>query len=106
MTTHIHSRAFKLQVVREELRGAKRLNQLCREYGISARVLCKWRKAYAERGEAAFATRQAGAEAPEEQTPEQRLALSAKRLYSSLRLSFYPRWSGKMGALHRAFQML
>ncbi|MGZ3715963.1 MAG: transposase [Ktedonobacterales bacterium] len=54
MTTHIHSREFKLQVVREELTGAKRPSQLCREYGISASVLCKWRRAYAQRGEAAF----------------------------------------------------
>lgn len=55
MTARIHSREFKLQVVREELTGAKRPSQLCREYGISASVLCKWRTAYAARGEAAFA---------------------------------------------------
>lgn len=76
MTAHVHSRECKLQVVREELTGAKRPSQLCREYGISASVLCKWRKAYAARGEAAFAPRRAGAGAgaPEEPTPEERVA--------------------------------
>ncbi len=72
MTAHVHSRAFKLQVVREELTGAKRPSQLCREYGISASVLCKWRKAYAERGEAAFTAR--AAERTEEPPLEERVA--------------------------------
>ncbi len=72
MTTHIHSREFKLQVVREELTGAKRPSQLCREYGISTSVLCKWRAAYAARGEAAFPARRAAA--PEEVPLEQRVA--------------------------------
>ncbi len=73
MTVHVHSRAFKLQVVREELRGAKRPSQLCREYGISTRVLCKWRNAYAARGEAAFASSRLD-EPPAEQPLEHRVA--------------------------------
>lgn len=74
MAARVHSRAFKLQVVREELTGAKRPSQICREYGISASVLCKWRKAYAARGEAAFPPRAAGTEASEEPPLEQRVA--------------------------------
>jgi transposase len=70
---HTHSRAFTLQVVREELTGAKRPSQLCREYGISASVLCKWRKAYAARGEAAFPAR-GTPESTEEEPLEQRMA--------------------------------
>lgn len=65
MTARRHSREFKLQVVREELTGAKRPSQLCREYGISASVLCKWRQAYAARGEAAFTVRAADSAAVE-----------------------------------------
>lgn len=73
MPAHVQSREFKLQVVRELLTGPKRPSQICREHGISASVLCKWRKAYAERGEAAFAT--CGAQTqPLEQPLEQRVA--------------------------------
>jgi len=70
MTARGHSREFKLQVVREELTGAKRPSQLCREYGISASVLCKWRRAYAAQGEAAFPARAA----PVAQSLEERVA--------------------------------
>ncbi|MFT4040250.1 MAG: helix-turn-helix domain-containing protein [Thermomicrobiales bacterium] len=50
----IHSREFKLQVVQEVASGAKRPAQACREYGLANSVLDRWRREYAERGEAAF----------------------------------------------------
>ena len=52
-----HSREFKLQVVNEVNSGAKRPAQVCREYGLANSVLDRWRREYAERGEAAFSPR-------------------------------------------------
>jgi transposase-like protein len=49
-----HSREFKLEVVRQVASGAKRPAQVCREYTLANSVLDRWRKEYAERGEAAF----------------------------------------------------
>jgi len=50
----VHSREFKLEVVRQVASGAKRPAQVCREYTLANSVLDRWRKEYAERGEAAF----------------------------------------------------
>ncbi len=49
-----HSRAFKLQVVREVTDGGKTFAQACREHDISESLLLRWRKEYTARGEAAF----------------------------------------------------
>ncbi len=51
------TREFKLEIVRQLACGAKRPAQVCREHGLADSVLSRWRKAYAERGEAAFAPR-------------------------------------------------
>ena len=48
------SREFKLHVVRQVSSGAKRPAQVCREHHLAESVLARWRKEYAERGEAAF----------------------------------------------------
>ncbi len=53
-----HSRDFKLEVVHQVVSGVRRPAQVCREYGLSRSVLDRWRREYAERGEAAFALRE------------------------------------------------
>lgn len=64
------TREFKLDVVRQLATGAKRPAQVCREHGLADSVLARWRKEYADRGEAAFAPRPLQ---PEAQTAEARL---------------------------------
>ena len=54
MQKRMHSREFKLDVVRQIATGQKRPAQVCREYGVAESVLSRWRKEYQERGEAAF----------------------------------------------------
>lgn len=54
MQKRVHSREFKLEVVRQITTGQKRPAQACREYGLADSVLSRWRKEYQERGEAAF----------------------------------------------------
>ena len=49
------SREFKLAVVRQVVVDEQRPAQVCREHGIAAGLLLRWRREYAERGEAAFA---------------------------------------------------
>jgi transposase len=49
-----HTREFKLEVVRQIASGEKRPAQVCREYRLADSVISRWRKQYAERGEAAF----------------------------------------------------
>lgn len=56
MQRRVHSREFKLDVVRQIATGQKRPAQACREYGLAESVLSRWRKEYQERGEAAFQT--------------------------------------------------
>ena len=48
------SREFKLAAVRQVTNGEKRPAQVCREYGIAAGLLLRWRREYEARGEAAF----------------------------------------------------
>jgi transposase len=62
MRGRTHRREFKLEVVRQVVSGAKTPAQACREYEIANSVLDRWRKAYAERGEAAFTPREASRE--------------------------------------------
>ena len=48
------TREFKLEVVRQIERGAKRPVQVCREYSLAEHVLNRGRKEYEARGEASF----------------------------------------------------
>jgi transposase len=52
------SREFKLEVMHQLERGERRPAQLCREHGLADGVLWRWRREYAERGEAAFGPRE------------------------------------------------
>jgi len=70
MQKRVHSREFKLEVVRQAASGEKRLAQLCREYGLAESVLSRWRKEYQEKGEAAFQVPSSG----EGTTQEQKIA--------------------------------
>lgn len=70
MQKRMHSREFKLEVVRQVATGEKRPAQICREYGLADSVLSRWRKDYQERGEAAFQVIASG----EVSTHEQKIA--------------------------------
>ncbi len=48
---------FKARVVLEALRGQKSLAEICRENGIAADLLCRWRDALLERAAELFKTR-------------------------------------------------
>ena len=48
------SREFKLAAVQDVVSGEKRLALVCREHGLAAGLLLRWRREVAERGEAAF----------------------------------------------------
>jgi len=61
MKRRVHSREFKLEVVRQVATGEKRPAQVCREHNLANSVLDRWRKEYEQRGEAAF-SEQAGTE--------------------------------------------
>ncbi len=63
------SREFKLEVVRQ-VEAGQRPAQVCREHGIADGVLWRWRREYGERGEAAFASPEAGSQ----QAMERRIA--------------------------------
>jgi transposase len=58
MHGRMHSREFKLDVVRQVVSGAKRPAQVCREYELDESLLLRWRHEYEQRGEAAFLPRQ------------------------------------------------
>jgi putative transposase len=49
------SREFKLAAVRQVVDEGQRPAQVCREHGLAEGLLLRWRREYAERGEAAFA---------------------------------------------------
>jgi transposase len=68
MTGRVHTREFKLQVVRAIAHGEKRPAQVCREFSLADSVLQRWRQEYAARGEAAFTP----------QEPSDREALAAR----------------------------
>jgi transposase-like protein len=57
MPGRVHTREFKLQVVRQIASGEKRPAQVCREHQLANSVLARQRAEYAERGEAAFTPR-------------------------------------------------
>lgn len=50
-----YTREFKLELVRQIASGERRPAQICREHNLADGVLWRWRREYAERGEAAFA---------------------------------------------------
>ena len=45
MQKRMHSREFKLDVVRQIASGRKRPAHVCREYGLAESVLSRWRRA-------------------------------------------------------------
>jgi putative transposase len=54
MSGRVHSREFKLTVVRQLASGEKRPAQVCREHNLAESVLSRWRKEYEQRGDEAF----------------------------------------------------
>jgi transposase-like protein len=54
----VHSREFKLALVRQVASGEKRPAQVCREHGIGEGLLLRWRREYEARGEEAFGPHQ------------------------------------------------
>jgi len=58
MPGRIHSREFKLTIVRQVASGEQRPAQICREHHLDESVLLRWRKEYDARGEAAFTPRE------------------------------------------------
>src|SRR5579875_454102 len=70
MQKRMHSREFKLDVVRQIASGHKRPAQVCREYGLAESVLSRWRREYQQRGESAFLPPQS----EQSSTQEQRIA--------------------------------
>ena len=77
----VHSREFKLSVVRQVAGGEKRPAQVCREHGLAEGLLLRWRREYETRGEAAFAPHQPS----ETETLERRVA-ELERLCGQLAL--------------------
>jgi transposase len=54
MSGRVHSRDFKLTVVRQLASGEKRPAQICREHNLASSVVSRWRNEYDQRGEEAF----------------------------------------------------
>jgi transposase len=57
MRGRVHTREFKLQVVRAIASGEQRPAQVCREYRLANGMVDRWRAEYRERGEQAFTPR-------------------------------------------------
>jgi putative transposase len=77
----VHSREFKLSVVRQVASGERRPAQICREHGIGEGLLLRWRREYEARGEAAFAPHQ-----PSETEALERRIADLERLCGQLAL--------------------
>ena len=77
----VHSREFKLALVRQVASGERRPGQVCREHGIAEGLLLRWRREYEARGEAAFAPH-----APSETESLQRRIAELERLCGQLAL--------------------
>ena len=77
----VHSREFKLSVVRQVASGERRPAQVCREHGIGEGLLLRWRREYEARGEAAFTQ----AQPPETEALRRRIA-ELERLCGQLAL--------------------
>src|SRR5437764_1366781 len=54
MSGRVHSREFKLTVVRQLASGEKRPAQICREHNLASSVVSRWRNEYDQHGEEAF----------------------------------------------------
>ena len=54
MGGRVHSREFKLSIVRQLASGEKRPAQICREHNLAPSVVSRWRSEYDQRGEEAF----------------------------------------------------
>lgn len=54
MNGRVHSREFKLTLMRQLASGEKRPAQVCREHQLSSSVLSRWQHDYRLHGEAAF----------------------------------------------------
>jgi transposase len=54
MGGRVHSREFKLTVVRQLASGEKRPAQICREHNLASSVVSRWRNEYEKLGEEAF----------------------------------------------------
>jgi len=54
MGGRVHSREFKLTVVRQLANGEKRPAQICREHNLAPRVVSRWRNEYDQHGEKGF----------------------------------------------------
>ncbi len=63
MSGRVHSREWKLTIVRQVASGEKRPAQICREHHLASSVVSRWRNAYDQRGEEAFVSK-ASSEAP------------------------------------------
>ena len=77
----VHSREFKLSVVRQVAGGEKRPAQVCREHRIAEGLLLRWRREYEARGEAAFTPPQ-----PSETAALERRVAELERLCGQLAL--------------------
>jgi transposase-like protein len=47
----IFGREFKLQIVRQLIKGEKRLGQVCREHNLAESLVRRWREQYEQQGE-------------------------------------------------------
>lgn len=54
MSGRVHSREFKLAIVRQLANGEKRPAQVCREHNLANGMVSRWRNEYDQRGEEAF----------------------------------------------------
>ncbi len=77
----VHSREFKLALVRQVASGEKRPAQDCREHEIAEGLLLRWRREYEARGEAAFTLQQ-----PSEVEALERRVADLERLCGQLAL--------------------
>ena len=69
MNGRVHSREFKLTLMRQLASGEKRPAQICREHQLASSVLSRWQHEYRLHGEAAF-----GDKREESQSLEARIA--------------------------------
>lgn len=72
MLKRTFDREFKLQVIRQLVRGEKRLSQLCREHSLCQSLVRRWREQYEAQGELAFA--EGGGSSHVERDAEARIA--------------------------------
>jgi len=70
---------FKVRVVLEALRGQKSQAEICREHGIAADLLCRWRDTFLERAPELFRTRR-------ERSGEEECIAELERLVGQLTL--------------------